>query len=65
MTTQLLFTLGPWAHITGIDNNCDGVIEDEEHHSCPGDFNFDDSRDVMDLLDILGAYGCSGPGCSM
>jgi hypothetical protein len=49
----------------GFDNNCDGVFQVEEHHSCPGDFNFDNSRNVMDLLDILGAYGCSGPGCTV
>ena len=48
----------------GFDNNCDGVFQVEEHHTCPGDFNFDNSRNVMDLLDILGAYGCLGPGCS-
>ena len=48
----------------GFDNNCDGVFQVEEHHACPGDFNFDNSRNVMDLLDILGAYGCLGPGCS-
>jgi len=48
----------------GFDNNCDGVFQADEHHSCPGDFNFDDARNVMDLLYILGAYGCSGPGCT-
>ena len=48
----------------GFDNNCDGVFQVDEHHSCPGDFNFDNTRNVMDLLDILGVYGCVGPGCT-
>ena len=47
----------------GFDNNCDGVFQPEEHHSCPGDFNFDNTRNIMDILEILGYYGCEGPGC--
>ena len=47
----------------GYDNNCDGVFQLQEHHPCPGDFNFDNTRNVMDLLDILGSFGCVGPGC--
>ena len=47
----------------GFDNNCDGVFQFEEHHSCPGDFNFDNTRNVMDILEILGHFGCEGPGC--
>ena len=47
----------------GFDNNCDGVFQLEEHHPCPGDLNFDQTRNVMDLLEILGSFGCLGPGC--
>jgi hypothetical protein len=49
----------------GYDNNCDGVFQFDEHHICPGDFNFDSTRNVMDLLEILGSFGCIGPGCEV
>ena len=39
------------------------MFQFEEHHSCPGDFNFDNTRNVMDILEILGHFGCEGPGC--
>ena len=39
------------------------MFQFEEHHPCPGDFNFDNTRNVMDILVILGYFGCEGPGC--
>ncbi|PCJ81296.1 MAG: hypothetical protein COA49_06170 [Bacteroidetes bacterium] len=49
----------------GFDNNCDGIFQFSEHSLCPGDFNFDNTINVMDLLEILGSFGCIGPGCTV
>lgn len=43
---------------TGVDNNCDGVLSEQELNPCPGDFNFDDQVTVADLLVILFDYAC-------
>jgi len=44
---------------TGYDNNCDGFIDDNEAHPCPGDFNFDGLISVDDLLIFLTEFGCT------
>lgn len=44
---------------TGVDNNCDGELSEQEVNPCPGDFNFDDQVTVSDLLVILFDYACS------
>lgn len=43
---------------TGYDNNCDGIIDENEAHPCPGDFNFDGQISVDDLLVFLTDFGC-------
>jgi hypothetical protein len=48
----------------GIDNNCNGIIDEEEAApSCPGDLNDDGVISVADLLVILAEFGCV-EGCS-
>jgi hypothetical protein len=52
----------PGAAGTGadIDNDCNGVIEDDEVAPCLGDFNGDGFRNVADLLTMLAEFGCTG-----
>lgn len=47
----------------GMDNNCDGVILPVELNPCPGDYDFDGSRTVNDMLELLSEFGCE-QGCS-
>jgi hypothetical protein len=41
-----------------IDNDCSGVLEVDEQFVCLGDFNFDGSIDVGDLLFLLADFSC-------
>ncbi|MFT4678894.1 MAG: hypothetical protein ACI84C_001197 [Flavobacteriales bacterium] len=41
---------------SGIDNDCNGVIEDDE--ICMGDYNSDTIVNTTDLLLLLGSFGC-------
>ncbi len=44
-----------------IDNDCNGVVEEDEVSvGCIGDFNDDLAIDISDLLGFLGAFGCTG-----
>jgi hypothetical protein len=43
----------------GYDNNCDGVVDADEAHPCPGDFTFDGQISVDDLLVFLTEFGCT------
>jgi uncharacterized repeat protein (TIGR01451 family) len=43
-----------------IDNNCNGILDPDEGSLCAGDFNFDGTRDTLDLLELLSHMGCSG-----
>lgn len=42
----------------GLDNNCNGAIDETEELGCPGDFNSDGAISVADLLVYLGEFGC-------
>ncbi|MGB1031447.1 MAG: lysyl oxidase family protein, partial [Flavobacteriales bacterium] len=44
----------------GIDNDCNGEVEEDEllPVECMGDFNDDGMRDVSDLLSLLSFFGC-------
>lgn len=42
----------------GLDNNCNGAIDETEELGCPGDFNSDGAISVADLLVFLGEFGC-------
>jgi len=43
----------------GVDNNCDGVIDDEEAaDGCLGDLNQDGAVTVADILAMLAEFGC-------
>ncbi len=45
---------------TGVDNNCNGIVEgDELSGTCLGDLNFDGTINTADLLLFLGAFGCN------
>jgi hypothetical protein len=46
----------------GVDNNCDGLIWEEELNPCAGDFDLDGSRSIDDMLFLLSWFGC-GSGC--
>ena len=48
----------------GIDNDCNGVVEDDEvlPVACMGDFNGDQVRDIADFLILLQWYNCT-VGC--
>lgn len=43
----------------GFDNNCDGSVDALEANPCPGDFNYDNSINVDDLLIFLTEFGCT------
>jgi hypothetical protein len=43
----------------GYDNNCDGTVDADEAHPCPGDFTFDGQIAVDDLLVFLTEFGCT------
>jgi hypothetical protein len=45
---------------TGIDNNCNGVLEPNELFPCPGDFNNDGFINIADLLTFVANMGCTG-----
>lgn len=50
----------------GVDNNCDGVVADDELlpvSACPLDLNGDDTVTVADLLLLLTEFGCT-TGCT-
>jgi len=47
----------------GLDNNCDGLIWEEELNPCPGDFDLDGTRTINDMLQLLSGFGCEA-GCS-
>lgn len=47
----------------GMDNNCDGVISEQELNPCMGDFDLDGARTVNDMLHLLSSYGCQS-GCT-
>ncbi|MFT5185065.1 MAG: hypothetical protein ACI84C_002200, partial [Flavobacteriales bacterium] len=42
----------------GIDNNCNETIDPDEVSPCAGDFDFNGTIDVQDLLLLLGNFGC-------
>ena len=46
----------------GVDNNCDGLIWEEELNPCAGDFDLDGSRSIDDMLFLLSWFGCDS-GC--
>lgn len=43
----------------GVDNNCDGVISDEEAVECPLDLDGDLAVTVSDVLTLLSEFGCA------
>jgi hypothetical protein len=43
---------------SGIDNDCNGVIDPDESLPCPGDFNLDGVINIGDLLLLLADIGC-------
>jgi hypothetical protein len=45
---------------SGMDNDCNGTVEDDELSPCLGDFNNDGYINVADLLTMLAEFGCSG-----
>jgi choice-of-anchor B domain-containing protein len=47
----------------GMDNNCDGAIEDSELNPCMGDFDLDGARTINDMLHLLSSFGCE-LGCT-
>ena len=47
----------------GLDNNCDGWIQDDELNTCMGDFDLDGVRTITDMLHLLSFFGCSY-GCT-
>ena len=46
----------------GIDNNCDGILSDDEANACPEDTDGDGFVTVSDVLFILSEFGCVS-GC--
>lgn len=44
---------------TGVDNNCDGIIDEFEAESCSGDFNGDYIVNAEDLMIFLSQFGCT------
>ena len=42
----------------GVDNNCDGIISDEEAVACPLDLDGDQAVTVSDVLTLLSEFGC-------
>jgi hypothetical protein len=44
----------------GLDNNCDGIVSEQEECLCLGDYNLDGQINVSDILVLLGSYGCTG-----
>lgn len=57
---------GAPATASGIDNNCDGVIGEDEAWpiiGCPSDLNEDLTVSIADLLLLLSEFGCM-EGCS-
>ena len=47
----------------GIDNDCDGIVNQDELATCMGDFNTDGQRNIGDMLFMLESFGCVG-NCS-
>ncbi|MFM1932097.1 MAG: hypothetical protein RL226_1400 [Bacteroidota bacterium] len=47
---------------SGVDNNCNGVIDTSEELTCPGDYNSDGLIAADDLLLFLSDFGCIA-GC--
>ena len=47
----------------GLDNNCNGIIDQDENSICLGDFNSSGSIEVFDFLIFLALYGCDNLGC--
>lgn len=43
----------------GLDNNCDGIISDEEAVACPLDLDGDQAVTVSDVLTLLSEFGCA------
>ena len=43
----------------GVDNNCDGVISDDEAVVCPLDLDSDLAVTVSDVLALLSEFGCA------
>ena len=43
----------------GVDNNCDGMISDEEAVACPLDLDGDLAVTVSDVLTLLSEFGCA------
>lgn len=54
---------GGEALLDGMDNNCDGIIADEELNPCMGDFDMDGARTINDMLHLLASFGCQS-GCT-
>ena len=48
---------------SGVDNDCNGVIDENEWSDCPGDFNGDGLRNTTDMLHLLSSFGCQ-QGCT-
>ena len=48
---------------SGVDNDCNGVIDESEWSDCPGDFNGDGWRNTTDMLHLLSSFGCQ-QGCT-
>lgn len=54
---------GAMALQNGTDNNCNGVISEDELNPCLGDFDLDGLRTTNDMLKLLSAMGCQ-QGCT-
>ena len=56
---------GAPGNATGIDNNCNGIIDpdEEEPATCPEDVNTDGAVSVADVLAVLSEFGCVGAAC--
>ena len=51
---------------TGVDNNCNGIIDadEAEQNPCPEDVNGDGAISVADVLAVLSEFGCTS-SCTM
>jgi choice-of-anchor B domain-containing protein len=47
----------------GMDNDCNGLIEEGELNPCMGDFDLDGTRTIGDMLHLLSSFGCTS-GCT-
>ena len=56
---------GAPGNATGIDNNCNGILDpdEEEPATCPEDVNADGAVSVADVLAVLSEFGCAGEAC--